>query len=95
MVGVQGINTTAEAGTKDIQNVTKIILDNRTPTIFIESSVPIRQIEALKAAVFAKGWSVEIGDTLFTDAVGNAGTIEATYIGMMKHNVTSIVNGLK
>ena len=91
----RGISTASEAGTKDIQNVANIIINNNVPTIFIESSVPIRQIKALKAAVNAKGWTVEIGEELYTDAMGDFGTIEGTYIGMMKHNVNSIVTGLK
>ena len=95
VVGLQGISTTSEAGTKDIQHVTNIIIQNKVPTIFIESSVPVRQIEALKAAVNARGWNVEIGEELFTDAMGDSDTIEGTYIGMIKHNVKSIVFGLK
>lgn len=95
VLGLQGISTASEAGTKDIQHVTNIIIQNKVPTIFIESSVPVRQIEALKAAVNAKGWKVEIGEELFTDAMGDSDTIEGTYIGMIKHNVKSIVFGLK
>ena len=92
VVGLQGISTASETGTKDIQNVAKIVIENKVPTIFIESSVPVRQIKALKAAVNAKGWNVNIGEELFTDAMGSAGSIEGTYIGMMKHNVNSIVS---
>ena len=95
VVGLQGISTAAEANTKDIQNVVNIIIENDIPTIFIESSVPVRQINAVKAAVKAKGNSIEIGEPLFTDAMGSADTPEGTYIGMIKHNVISIVNGLK
>ncbi|MEC8677285.1 MAG: zinc ABC transporter substrate-binding protein [Candidatus Margulisiibacteriota bacterium] len=95
VVGLQGISTAAEANTKDIQNVVNVIIENNIPTIFIESSVPVRQINAVKAAVKAKGNSVEIGQPLFTDAMGSANTPEGTYIGMIKHNVSSIVNGLK
>ena len=95
VVGLQGISTASETGTKDIQNVAKIVIENKVPTIFIESSVPVRQIKALKAAVNAKGWNVNIGEELFTDAMGSAGSIEGTYIGMMKHNVNSIVSGKK
>ena len=80
VVGLQGISTASEAGTKDIQNVANIIINNNVPTIFIESSVPIRQIKALKAAVNAKGWTVEIGEELYTDAMGDFGTIEANII---------------
>ncbi|RAP24803.1 manganese transporter, partial [Candidatus Marinamargulisbacteria bacterium SCGC AG-343-K17] len=94
VVGLQGISTASEAGTKDIQNVANIIIQNKIPTIFIESSVPIRQIKALKAAVAAKGWQVEIGEELFTDAMGDENTEKGTYIGMIKHNINSIVHGL-
>ena len=72
-----------------------MIIKNDIPTIFIESSVPVRQINAVKAAVRAKGNNVEVGEPLFTDAMGSADTPEGTYIGMIKHNVISIVNGLK
>lgn len=95
VVGLQGINTTSQAGTKDIQNVANIILKHRVPTIFIESSVPVRQIEAVKDAVNARGWNVKIGNELFTDAMGDEGTEEGSYIGMIRHNISSIVNGLK
>ena len=94
VVGLQGISTASEAGTKDIQHVTNIIINNKIPTIFVESSVPIRQIQALKAAVNAKGWNVEIGEELYTDAMGDPNTMAGTYIGMIQHNVRSIVNGL-
>ena len=95
VVGLQGISTASEAGTKDIQNTAKIIIDNQVPTIFIESSVPVRKIQALQAAVQATGGSVQIGETLFTDAMGDPTTEEGTYIGMIRHNINSIVNGLK
>ena len=94
VVGLQGISTATEANTKDIQNIVTTIIESNIPTIFIESSVPIRQINAVKAAVIAKGHNVTIGKPLFTDALGTKGTPESTYIGMIKHNISSIVNGL-
>ena len=95
VIGLQGINTASEAGTKDIQNVTSIIIEKEVPTIFIESSVPIRTIKAVQAAVKAKGHHVDIGEELLTDALGQTGTNKGTYIGMIKHNINSIVTGLK
>ena len=61
----------------------------------MESSVPRRTIEALQAAVNSKQHQVEIGGTLYSDALGNAGTVEGTYIGMFQYNVKTIVNALK
>ena len=93
--GIQGISTVSEAGTKDIQELSDWIIQKQIPSIFVESSVPIRNIQALQHAVIAKGVELQIGESLFTDAMGDAGTKEGTYVGMIQHNVNSIVEGLK
>jgi len=95
VVGLQGLSTATEAGVKDVQNLSKFIIDKKIKAIFVESSVPKRTIEALQAAVKSKGHDVEIGGTLYSDALGSAGTIEGTYIGMFEYNVNTIVNALK
>lgn len=95
VIGLQGISTAAQANTSAIQSMTRTIIRHNIPTIFIESSVPVRQIEAVKAAVNAKGYEVTIGTPLFTDAMGSEDTLEGTYPGMIRHNVLSIVEGLK
>ncbi|GGW56553.1 manganese/zinc/iron transport system substrate-binding protein [Winogradskyella epiphytica] len=95
VVGLQGLSTATEAGVQDVQNLSDFIIEKKIKAIFIESSVPQRTIEALQAAVKSKGHDVEIGGTLYSDALGNAGTVEGTYIGMFEHNVNTIVNALK
>lgn len=95
VVGLQGLSTATEAGVKDVQNLTDFIVKNRIKAIFVESSVPRRTIDALKEAVIARGHEVQIGGSLYSDALGNPGTIEGTYIGMLKHNINTIVNALK
>jgi manganese/zinc/iron transport system substrate-binding protein len=92
--GLQGISTESEAGTGDVQDLATFIADNQIPAIFIESSVPVRNIEAVQAAVQSKGFQVGIGGELFSDAMGDAGTEEGTYIGMVRHNIDTIVNAL-
>ena len=52
-------------------------------------------MEAVQAAVKSKGWDVAIGGQLFSDAMGNDGTPEGTYIGMVRHNVDTIVQALR
>jgi manganese/zinc/iron transport system substrate-binding protein len=64
------------------------------PAIFVESSIPRRNVEAVQAAVGAKGGAVEIGGTLYSDAMGNPGTEDGTYPGMVRHNVNTIVDAL-
>ena len=95
MVGLQGLSTATEAGVKDVQKLSNFIIENKIKAIFVESSVPKRTIEALVAAVKAKDHNVEIGGTLYSDALGNTGTVEGTYIGMFKYNVNTIINALK
>jgi manganese/zinc/iron transport system substrate-binding protein len=92
--GLQGISTATEAGTGDVQDLATFIAENEIPAIFVESSVPVRNIEAVQAAVQAKGFEVGIGGELFSDAMGDAGTEEGTYTGMVRHNVDTIVNAL-
>jgi manganese/zinc/iron transport system substrate-binding protein len=95
VVGLQGLSTATEAGVKDVQKLASFIIEKNIKAVFIESSVPKRTIEALQAAVNSKGHNVKIGGTLYSDALGNTGTIEGTYIGMFEYNVNIIVNALK
>ena len=92
--GLQGVSTAAEAGTGDVRSLADFIAQRRIRALFIESSVPVRNIEAVQAAVRARGFEVVIGGELFSDAMGGAGTPEGTYIGMVRHNIDTIVTAL-
>lgn len=93
--GLQGLSTASEAGAGDVQSLAEFIQTRQIKAIFVESSVPQTTIHAVQKAVQARGWDVAIGGQLFSDAMGDAGTEEGTYIGMVRHNVTTIVNALK
>ena len=92
--GLQGISTAAEAGAGDVQQLARFIADRRIPAIFVESSVSSRTIEAVREAVRARGFDVRIGGSLYSDAMGDPGTPDGTYIGMVRHNIDAIVAGL-
>jgi manganese/zinc/iron transport system substrate-binding protein len=92
--GLQGLSTVSEAGTGDVQRLANLIVAREIPAIFVESSIPRRNVEAVQAAVGAKGGAVEIGGTLYSDAMGNPGTEDGTYPGMVRHNVNTIVDAL-
>jgi len=94
VIGLQGISTASEAGTGDVQRMVEAIIDKRIPAIFVETSIPRRTIEAVRAAVLSRGFEVEIGGSLFSDAMGNPGTPEGRYPGMVRHNVNTIVEAL-
>lgn len=93
--GLQGISTASEAGTADVQRLADMIAQRRIPAIFVETSIPRRTIEAVQAAVRSRGFDVRIGGALFSDAMGDPGTPEGTYPGMVRHNVNTIVDALK
>lgn len=95
VVGLQGLSTATEAGVQDVQRLSEFIIENEVKAIFVESSVPRRTIEALQQAVLSKGHEVTIGGSLYSDALGNPGTPEGTYLGMFRYNVNTIVNELK
>ena len=92
--GLQGISTASEAGTADVQELADFIARRRIPAVFVESSIPRRNVEAVQEAVASRGWRVRIGGELFSDALGTAGTPEGTYAGMVRHNIDTIVAAL-
>ena len=92
--GLQGISTASEAGTQDVQTLADFVVTRRIPALFVESSVSPRGIEAVQAAVKAKGFQVRLGGTLYGDALGDRGTPTGTYIGALRHNIDTIVQGL-
>ena len=94
VMGVQGLSTESEAGLRRINELVALIAEREVRAVFVESSVPRKSIEALIAGVRSHGGKLEIGGELFTDAMGEAGTYEGTYIGMMDHNLTTVVRAL-
>ncbi|MBK9304147.1 MAG: zinc ABC transporter substrate-binding protein [bacterium] len=92
--GLQGTSTATEAGTRDVQDLAAFLAERRVPAVFVESSVPPRAVEALQAAVRARGHDVRIGGSLYSDALGDPGGPAATYVGMVRANVTTIVEAL-
>lgn len=95
VLAIQGISTESEAGVKKVNDLVDALVQRRIPAVFIESSVSPRFIEALVQGCGSRGHSIKIGGELFSDAMGAEGTPEGTYIGMVRHNVDTIVEALK
>lgn len=94
VMGIQGISTESEAGLKDINRLVDFLVERRIPAVFVESSVSDKNVKALIEGTAARGHRVTIGGELFSDAMGSTGTYEGTYVGMIDHNITTIVRGL-
>lgn len=92
--GLQGISTLSEFGLQDVSGLVNYIVAHRIPAVFVESSVSDRALKAVLAGVHERGGEVHIGGNLFSDAMGAPGTPEGTYIGMVRHNVNTIVETL-
>ena len=93
--GLQGISTASEFGLNDIKRLKEVIVERNIKAVFVESSVPKKFLQSLVAGVKAEGGNLRIGGELYSDAMGLKGTPEGTYIGMVRHNVNTIVDALK
>jgi len=94
VMGIQGISTESEAGLNRISELVDMLVDRDIKAVFVESSVSDRSIRALIEGAAAKGHEVTVGGELFSDAMGEDGTYEGTYIGMLDHNITVIAGAL-
>lgn len=93
--GIQGISTESEAGVKEINTLVSFLVEKQIKAVFVESSVSDKNVRALLEGCRARGHTVVIGGELFSDAMGKDGTPEGTYVGMVRHNVDTIVKALK
>ncbi len=94
VVGIQGISTESEAGVARIRELVDMIVERDVRAVFVESSVSDRSIRALVEGAQARGHDLKIGGELFSDAMGEEGTYEGTYVGMIDHNATTIARAL-
>jgi len=92
--GLQGLSTLSEFGLRDVSDLVSFLVQRQISSIYVESSVSDKAIKAVVEGCRAEGHNVQIGGSLFSDAMGEAGTEKGTYIGMVKHNVSIIVAGL-
>ncbi len=99
VVAVQGLSTVTEAGLADIAKTVDFIKQKKIKAIFVESSVNPAAIERV-----SKDASVKICGELFSDACGKVGDIHeahgekydvGTFVGMLKHNINTVVDALK
>lgn len=93
--GLQGLSTDSEYGLKDVQNIIDVLVEREIKAVFIESSISEESIRAVVEGAGKRGHEVTIGGELYSDAMGEEGTEEGTYIGMFKHNINTITDSLK
>jgi manganese/zinc/iron transport system substrate-binding protein len=92
--GIQGLSTESEAGLKRIEELVSLLVAKKIRAVFVESSVPERNVRALVEGARARGHQVIVGGELYSDALGSPGSYEGTLIGMLDHNMTAIARAL-
>ena len=95
VVAPQGISTVTEVGAADVVKTIDFIKENGVRSIFVETSVSPKVVQRIAADSGA-----QIGGEIFSDAMGEPGEMHGgfdagTYEGLIRYNMTTIVNGLK
>lgn len=92
---LQGVTTDSEISTKDVIDLVDFIFENKVKAIFVESTTPHKNIEAVKDALKAKKFEITIGKELYSDSLSDKEHNADTYIKMYDYNVNAIVEALK
>ncbi len=92
--GIQGISTLSEVGLKDVANMVDFVIEREIRSIFIETSTSDKTAQSIVDGAKDKGYDLRLDGPLFSDALGEPHTDGGTYIGMVKENARTIVNGL-
>ncbi|MCS7066942.1 MAG: zinc ABC transporter substrate-binding protein, partial [Fimbriimonadales bacterium] len=92
---LQGISTLSEYGLRDLWALAEFIVQRQIKAIFAETSLSPRALQAVIARCRQRGHLVRLGGTLYSDALGPPDSDAATYVGMIRHNVRTIVNALR
>lgn len=92
--GLQGISTVSEYGVRDVSSLVSFVVENRIPAVFVESGIPPRSVESVIAGARQRGHTVVEGGLLYSDSLGGSDEPGATYVGMVRHNMNTIVKAL-
>ena len=88
------VSSDADLSADEISELADLIATHKLPVIFQDNLKNPQAIQSLKEAVAAKGWTVEVSDKeLYADSLGSESGVD-TYLGVMKHNVETIVGAL-
>jgi zinc/manganese transport system substrate-binding protein len=87
----EGISTESEASAADVAALIRQVREDKAAAVFVENIADPRLIEQI-----ASETGLKLGGTLYSDALSDEGGAAATYIELMRHNVSTIkgaVNG--
>ncbi len=88
-----GISTAEAPRPREIEKIEALINDRGVKALFIETSTSATLNTLVKKSAAATG--ARIGGTLYSDSLDEPGKPAGSYIGMMRHNVSTIADSLK
>ena len=86
----QGVNTDVEPSAKQVAQLIRQIQREKIRAVFVENMSDPRLMAQL-----SRDAGVTVGAALYSDALSRAGQPGATYLQMMRHNVSQIAAGMK
>lgn len=86
----QGVNTEAEPSAKQVAQLIRQIQREKIRAVFVENMSDPKLVAQLSKDAGAK-----VGATLYVDALSGPEKPGATYLQMMRHNVTQLVEGMR
>lgn len=86
----QGVSTDAEPSAKGVAQLIRQIQREKIKAVFLENMSNPKLLAQLSQDV-----GVTVGASLYADALSGADKPGATYLQMMRHNVTQLVLGMK
>ena len=93
--GIQGISTESEPSLMRVNQLVNLLCERRIPSIFVESTVPERNVRALIEGCRKLGHQLKVGGKLYSDAPGPPESGADTWSKMVIHNARTIAEGLR
>lgn len=93
-----GLDQAIAGGVSDsggVESAIQFLNERKLSTIFVQSSLDDGAVESIIEAGRLAGIKIKNGGRLFSDGLGEKGTEAGTYLGMLRHNVKTIVKALK
>lgn len=87
---IEGVSTAEEPSTRKVADLLGTIRKEKVKAVFFENTQNPKVITQI-----TKETGATVGGELYADGLGAPGGDAATYLNMMHHNVTTVVNALK
>lgn len=89
-IAPQGMSTDSEAKTRDVAQLIQQIRTDKIPALFMENMLDARLLEQI-----SRETGIQIGGTLYSDALSEKNGAAPDYLSMMQHNLQTLQKALQ